>query len=109
MDAHRDDGGGRDEPHPSARLSDAEIRAIAQQLVREHQEPPAPRPGERLSSPQHELAAADEERVAEAVAALGAADPAGTMRADRESASEPEPRPASWAFDGRTPATAADH
>ena len=103
MRAHQTDDGGPGEQGPSAPLSDAEIRAVAEQLVREVREPTAAGPGKQLSAQQHEFSPADEERVAEAVAALGAADPEGTMRADRQAAGDPEPRPTSWALDGHTP------
>ena len=108
MRAHRTDGGEPVEPRPNARLSDAEIRAIAEQLVREVGEPPSARPGSRLSAQQHELAAADEERVAEALVELDVVGPEATMRADREAAGDREPRPRSWAADGHPPARADD-
>jgi hypothetical protein len=99
MRSQRSDGTEPGEP----RLSDAEIRAIAEQLVRELRESPGARPGDRLSAQRHELAPGDEERVDAALVELGAADPEATMRADREAAGEPEPRPRSWALDGNAP------
>jgi hypothetical protein len=86
-----------DRPEPGTpRPSDVEIRAIAEQLVRELGEPPAANPGDRLMAQRHELAPADEERVDAAVVALLAGDPESTMRAHRGAAGEPEPRPWSW-------------
>ena len=90
------------------RPNDAEIRAIAEQLVRELREPAGPRPNDRLSAQLHELTPADEERVDEALVALGVVDPEATMRADRLAAGDREPRPRSWALDGRTPERADD-
>lgn len=87
-------GGARSHDHVGERASDAEIRAVAEQLVRERGETPAPSPGDQVSGSAHELAPADEERVEAALVALGAVDPENTMRAEREAAGEPEPRPA---------------
>ena len=106
MRTQQADDGRPGEPHVSTPLSDAEIRAIAEQLVRELREPPSARPDGPLSAQQHELAPADEERVAEALVALGVVDPASTMRADRQATGDSEPRPRSWALDGQTPARA---
>ena len=86
-----------------ARPSDAEVRAIAERLVREAQEPPSASPGAHLSAAQHELSPADEDRVDAALVALGAADLEDTMRAEREAAGETEPRQKSWALDGHPP------
>lgn len=99
--------GGRPEPGPP-RPSDAEVRAIAAQLVRELRKPPADNPGDRLMAQRHELAPADEEGVDAAVADLLAVDPESTMRAHREAAGEPEPRPWSWALGGGPPERAQD-
>jgi hypothetical protein len=88
--------------------SDAEIRAIAEQLVREVAAPPAASPGEGVLAAHHELSPADEERVDAALVALGAVNPEATMRAHREGARESEPRPKSWAFDGDTPESTPD-
>lgn len=71
-------------PDASRRPTDAEVRGIAEQLVREVREPPAASPGHRASAQAHELSAADEERVDEALVALGAAEPEDTLRAERE-------------------------
>lgn len=111
MRTHRDDDGGPGEPRPSALPSalpsappsDAEIRAIAEQLVRELREPPPVRPGASVAAQRHELAPADEERVSEALVELGAAAPKATMRADRLAAGDLAPRPRSWGVEGRTP------
>jgi hypothetical protein len=92
--------GDRSEPG-TPRPSDAEIRAIAAQLVREFHEPPAGNPGDRLIAQRHELAPAAEERLDAAAAALVGIDPEITMRAQREAVGEAEPRPKWWALDGR--------
>jgi hypothetical protein len=87
-------------PGPGApRPSDDEIRAVAAQLAAEHGEQPTASPGSQLSAQEHELAPADEERVSDALAELGAVDPDTGMRAEREAAGEPEPRPTTWALD----------
>jgi hypothetical protein len=78
---------------PSDPPSDAEIRAIAERLVREHDRPPPASPNDQLSAPQHELSAADEERVDAALVDLGAADPEDTIRAEREAAGQEAPSP----------------
>jgi hypothetical protein len=98
--------GGRPEPG-TPRPSDAEVRAIAEQLARELGEPPAANPGDRLIAQRHELAPADEERLDAAVVALLAGDPESTMRAHREAAGEPQPRPWSWGL-GDPPERAED-
>ncbi len=93
-----------DAPRPvGARRSHAEIRAIAAQLAREVREPPGASPTGQLSAQRYELAPADEERVDDALVAVGAADPEDTMRAEREAAGEATPRPTSWALNGDTP------
>jgi hypothetical protein len=81
-------------PGASPRPTDADVRAIAEQLVREVRRPPAASPGAQLSASRHELAPADEERVDDALVALGAADPEDTLRAEREAAGEQAPPPA---------------
>jgi hypothetical protein len=93
-----------DKPHPS----DAEVCAIAEQLVRELGEPAAANPSDRLLAQRHELAPADEERVDAAVVELIAGDPESTVRAQRETAGEPEPRRKRWALEGGTPERAED-
>jgi len=98
-----------DRPEPGTpRPSDAEVRAIAAQLVRELSEPPAANPGDRLMAQRHELAPADEERLDAAVAALVGIDPGITMRSQREAVGEAEPRPKWWALDGAAPGRAED-
>ena len=79
------------------------MRAIAEQIVRDVDAPPAASPHDRLIAQRHELSPADEERVDAALVALGAADPEVTMRAHREAGGDPVPRPTSWALDGNTP------
>ena len=64
-----------DEGKADQGLSKAEARAIAKRLIDEsHARPPASPPAE-LSSPQHELSRADENRVEEALVELGAVAP----------------------------------
>ena len=95
------------EPEP-ARRSDAEIRQIAEQLVRESGASSAPRPSNSVSAAQHELSPADEERVEEALVALGAIDPESTLRAEREAIADPTPN-RSRAGPEPTSASSAEH
>jgi hypothetical protein len=72
-------------PDVSRRPTDAEVRAIAEQLVREVREPPTASPSNRVSARVHELSPAGEERVDNALVALGAVEPEHTLQAERES------------------------
>ncbi len=86
-------------PDPGGpRPNDAEIRAIAEQLVREHGQPPPASPGNQRSTPEHALAPADEERVEDAFVAPGSFDVANTTRAD-EAPGGPARRGEADAFD----------
>jgi hypothetical protein len=82
-------------PVVAERPTDAEARALAGRLVREHHRPAAVSPGDRLSAQEHELAPADGRRVEAALAALAALaslaaraalDPGDTPRAAPETA-----------------------
>ena len=65
--------------HPT----DADVDAIAAELIREADLPPASGPALEISASAHELAPADEERVEDAIVRLGYADPEDTGRAQR--------------------------
>jgi hypothetical protein len=79
-------------PEPEgARRSDDEIRAIAKQLVEGFDSLGPAEAGELRSSPDHGLSPADEERVENALADLGALDPEATIRSEREAAGEAAP------------------
>jgi hypothetical protein len=84
------DGRGRDadQPEDARRLSDGEIRGIAEQLVREVRAVPPASPSTATSAQHRELSPADEGRVEDALVALGAADPEDTSRAERDAHAE---------------------
>jgi hypothetical protein len=77
-------GRGTDEPDDARRLPDDEIRDIAEQLVREARAVPPASPSAETSVQRRELSPAAEDRVEDALVALGAADPENTSRADRD-------------------------
>ena len=80
MEPHETVHGATDGRSPS----DAEIRAIAQRLLEEHDTPPPVNPQRELSAQRYGLSPADEERVSDALVELGAITPDATLRAERE-------------------------
>jgi hypothetical protein len=81
-------GRSADEPDDARRLSDDEIRGIAEQLIREARAVPPDSPGAEALAQHRELSPADEDRVEDALVALGAADPEDTSRAGRDASAE---------------------
>jgi hypothetical protein len=77
-------GGSADEPDDARGLPDDEIRDIAAQLIQEVRAVPPASPSAEMSARHRELSPADEDRVEDALVALGAADPEDTSRAERE-------------------------
>jgi hypothetical protein len=66
------------------RLTDDEVRAIAEKIAAEADGRAPENPKERLIAQQHELPPADEERVDDALVALYGLDPEISLRAERE-------------------------